>query len=139
MQKLDTIQIAPQSPINTIGVLRFHDQIKFDPAPIRQLYHDMGNQHAEEHICNVLENIGRLLERINRAISAHQNELVAVLARDLADLANDIGLGTVGTVASHICDAAHSNPTSLNAIFARLKRVTEPSMTEIWSDQGGAT
>ncbi len=139
MQKLDAIHIDPQSPINPVGELRFHDQIKFDPAPIRQLYQDKGHQHAEEHICNILENIARLLERLNRAIAGHQNELAAALARDLADLANDIGLGTVGIVASHICDAAYGDPTSLNAILARLKRVTEPSMIEIWSDQRGAT
>ena len=140
MQKLDPkTNPAPSSP-STVVRLRFHEHIEFDPNPVRRLYADLGHEDAEEQICDALENIARLLDRLQRAIGKDQFELTSALAMDLGSLADGIGLRSVAKVSSALRTAAICGEArSLTSIFARLKRVAEPSMVEVWSGHGGAT
>lgn len=139
MQKLDPIQFATPAPTNALITLRFQDRVQYDPEPLRLLYEEMGHHHAEEHVCDVLENIARLLERSRKSVKMHHFEAVTRNASELSQLAQKIGLMTVAKAAFHLADAAdQSDYRAVDSTFARLERVTEPSMVEVWSSYSGS-
>ncbi len=130
----------PPRPANDFGqVTRLvpRDTLRMDAGPLSRLYLDLGEHGAEAVICSALEDLARRLNRIDDAHRGCDLGLVGQESRRIRVIAEQIGLTEVAEVAAHVIDCAQAGSgMALAATLARLLRVTERCMTEIWALRG---
>jgi hypothetical protein len=125
------------TPANTplpVTLLVPRDSLRIDPAPLSRLFVNQDDAGAEAAICHALEDIARRLHRIEDDHRACAFDRVATGARRMIGVANHIGLIEVAHVAELVADCAQAhNAIALGATIARLLRVSDRSMTDIWT------
>lgn len=133
-----TLLCSPSIPHN-LRYLTFRDHISFDYDPMRRLYHDLGPHQAEEHICQALEQIARLLQRLQWAQRDRRFESMIDQCRILSSTAYSLGLMTLARITLDVGICARARDyNAVCATLARLDRIAEPSMMEVWSSYGEA-
>ncbi|ROT97762.1 hypothetical protein [Histidinibacterium lentulum] len=122
---------APAGPPPTPLVPR--ETVRFDPAPLLRLYGTRGEAEAEDAVCAVLEAISHRLLRLDRDLSLREIAAIPRLATEIAGLGDGIGLSTLATVARAVARCAEAGDgAALGATLARLGRVADRSISEIW-------
>ncbi|MCA0921222.1 hypothetical protein [Pseudooceanicola nanhaiensis] len=112
------------------------EQIGVDPLRLDQLYGQLGETGAEEVICRAMEELALRLTRAERMYrQGHLTELRKG-ARALAAIADQIGMTGLSLVADDVKTCVDTGDTvALAAVIARLMRVGEGSLTEVWDMQ----
>ncbi|KAA9007007.1 hypothetical protein [Histidinibacterium aquaticum] len=130
-QPKDTVQEGPGAVAP--AALAPREPVQFDTRPLVRLFAERGETAAEEAVCTRLEEISLRLRRLERAFASHDLARIALSAERLGELAGAIGLTSVRAVARHVAEAARSGDgAALAATLARLTRVTDRSLAEIW-------
>jgi hypothetical protein len=128
---------VPANDPPSVARLVPRDVLRMDPAPLSRLYLDLGEQGAEDVISRALEDLTRRLNRIDDAHLGCDFAAIGQESRRVRVIAEQIGLTEVAEVAAHVIDCAQAGTgMSLGATLARLVRVTDRCMTEIWAQRG---
>lgn len=110
------------------------DRVHSDANPVRRLYDSLGEADAERTICRALDDLARRITRIAELHFDCRHGEVEVECRRMAAVADQIGLNEVAKAADHLTCAIDSGcGHAIAAVFARLSRVTEQAIGEVWS------
>lgn len=104
-----------------------------DPGQIETLCNDLGPQAAEDVVCRAMEELAqRLCQLQQQAVSGPREDLHKGL-RALAAIACQIGLCSLSKVAHDVMACIELGDTVAEAAtLARLARIAESSLTELW-------
>ena len=109
------------------------ERVRFDSAPLLHLFTELGEQAAEDTVYAVLADISRRLLELEAHYRRHRIDALPEMANALATSARRIGLSSVEAVATGVGEAAaRQDPAALGATLARLRRVSDRSISEIW-------
>lgn len=109
------------------------EAVRFETAPLIRLFTDLGEDVAEDRVGDVLSDLTRRLRRLENAYHLHEVDLMPAAAREIAAVAESIGLASVIEVALTVVETAGGHDgAALGATMARLSRVMERSLVDIW-------
>lgn len=113
--------------------LRPDEPVRLDRGRLGALYASVGEVAAEEIICRAMEELALRLALIERAYAAGELAPLAKGARGLVAIADQVGMGLLARVAADVavCAARVDGP-ALGAVLARLMRISDRSLTEVW-------
>ncbi|RCW88304.1 hypothetical protein [Paracoccus lutimaris] len=120
-----------------IAVLTVDEAVHIDLQRLEQIIRELGEATAAQVIGAALEQLALALTRTLAA--AEKTDLVEVVtqAEQLARLAWQVGLVTLAGVAVDVGSCAERQDRSgLAATSARLRRIGNRSLTEIWDAPG---
>jgi hypothetical protein len=104
--------------------------VRQDVEAIAEIYRNLGAPVAEQLVTRALGELALTMAGIAEKVRKHElRDLVRHLTR-LQRLADDIGLVSLGVVAGDAGSClARGDPTGFSAVWARLVRVAEASLT----------
>ncbi|WP_417808303.1 hypothetical protein [Thioclava sp.] len=104
-----------------------------DPARIVVLYAQLGDVAAEQVISTAMEDIAQYLVAVEKAAKAHQCAKMIADPDATITLAEQIGLSSLVLAAQNlqVCIEAHDHIAQA-AVLARLMRLADRSLTEVW-------
>lgn len=119
--------------VTWIAVLRHEEGVRVDPVRLAVLYAELGQSGAERLVSAVMEEMAVLLSAIRTAEQNGQGETVAAIAAELAKIAEQVGMISLGRVAQDVGRCACSGDgVALAATLGRLVRIGARSLTEVW-------
>lgn len=120
-----------------IILLKQQEQSGLDPDILEQLYYQLGDRYAEDIVCRALE---ELAVRLSYTARCHREDRMGDMrksARSLTKIAEQIGMQGLTKVAADVVDCIDKGDSiGLAATAARLLRMGECSLCEIWDLQG---
>jgi len=116
--------------------LVFHETVGLDPHRLEELYQDLGKQKAEDVLCRALEELALRLSNAHRAFRESQWEDFHGYVKSLLTISDQIGMCKLATVARNTLECLDGGDhVALMATFARLMRVGEGSLCQVWDLQ----
>ncbi len=123
--------------VEQVTLLKQNEYVRLDAAQLAALYLQLGEAGAEDIVCRALE---ELAARLNHAESCYRDGRLADMrksSRSLISIADQIGMRLLAQVAGDVTECIDSGDhAALAATFARLLRIGERSLCEIWDVQG---
>lgn len=121
-----------------ITALAVDEAVKVDARRVGDIVHELGEQAAQNVIGLALEQMAQLLMSIEAALETDDMAETVKQAERLSRLAWQVGLPSLAGVAVDLAACAdRCDIHALMAVRARLTRVGNRSLTEIWeTDQG---
>ncbi|WP_017999183.1 hypothetical protein [Paracoccus sp. N5] len=119
--------------MSKIAILSMNDAIRIDLQRLEQIVRELGEDCAAQVIGAALEELARSLRRT--VLAAQEGDLGAVVAHadQLSRLAWQVGLVTLAGVAIDVgACAERRDATALASTVARLDRIGNRSLTQIW-------
>ncbi|MCV2445889.1 hypothetical protein [Paracoccus sp. DMF] len=119
--------------MSKIAILSMNDAIRIDLQRLEQIVRELGEDCAAQVIGAALEELARALRRT--VLAAQESDLGAVVnhADQLSRLAWQVGLVTLAGVAIDVgACAERRDATALGSTVARLERIGNRSLTQIW-------
>lgn len=119
--------------MSKIAILSMNDAIRIDLQRLEQIVRELGEDCAAQVIGAALEELARALRRT--VLAAQERDLGAVVnhADQLSRLAWQVGLVTLAGVAIDVgACAERRDATALASTVARLERIGNRSLTQIW-------
>lgn len=107
--------------------------MQMDVDRIRKLYADLGPTRAEDVICRAIEEMALRLFRSDGLWTVRDIDRLGICLRALITIADEVGMLSITMVARDVQTALlrHDEP-AIAATLARLRRVGETSLTNIW-------
>lgn len=134
MEHNQTLLAAVPEPDQDVVVLRCHDQLHFDPAPLSRLFSEKDAAEAEEVVCRVLEDIAMRLDMLQRELVDCDFAKMLKPARRIGMVADQIGLTEVSVAANHVATCLkQGDGVALEATMARLERSFDVAVSEVWN------
>ncbi|MCO6383640.1 MAG: hypothetical protein JXQ91_17170 [Vannielia sp.] len=119
-----------------VSVLHVEDDIRLDPERLGVLYYQLGEQGAEDVVCRAMEELAVRLADVDARFRAQDWPGVARLSRGLVAIAEQVGMIGLSRVASDVNRSARSlDFPAISATLARLGRIADRSLTEVWDTQ----
>lgn len=116
-----------------ISRLRCREAVGVDPARLLVLYEELGESEAEEVIATAMEDLAFHLSMIDEASRIGHRSHLRLALPEVATLAESVGLTALARVAEDLCDCVtQGDPVAEAAIMARLNRIAERALTEVW-------
>ena len=120
-----------------IAVLTVDEAIRIELQRLEQIISELGEETAAQVIGAALEQLALALTRTLAAGDAGDLAGAVAHAEQLARLAWQVGLVTLAGVAVDVGSCAErQDRTALAATSARLRRIGNRSLTEIWDAPG---
>ena len=119
--------------MSKIAILSMNDAIRIDLQRLEQIVRELGEDCAAQVIGAALEELARALRRT--VLAAQERDLGAVVnpADQLSRRAWPVGLVTLAGVAIDVgACAERRDATALGSTVARLERIGNRSLTQIW-------
>ncbi|MBV1866533.1 MAG: hypothetical protein KUG69_01300 [Marinosulfonomonas sp.] len=93
----------------------------------------LGPVGADKLMSRALEELAVQLAKAHRSfLRSNMNEMRASAGK-VAEVSDHIGLASLSLIAQHVCELATANDsTALAAVVARLTRVGELSLMQVW-------
>ncbi|WBU63303.1 hypothetical protein [Paracoccus aerodenitrificans] len=116
-----------------VAVLRMRDKVRVDTDRVRDIVNELGEVAAGGVIQMALEQMAIAVQSLQEG--AQKGDAAAIIdgARRLYRLATQVGLQSLAEVAEAVADCAiRSDGVGLSATVARLLRVANISLVEIW-------
>ncbi|WP_299846829.1 hypothetical protein [uncultured Roseovarius sp.] len=119
-----------------VTLLRQDETVRVNPDRLEELYHQLGEAGAEDVVCRALEELAARLSHTERCYREMRHGDMRKSARSLVAIAEQIGMSLLAQVALDvtICIDA-GDKIALSATMARMLRIGERSLTEIWDLQ----
>ncbi|WP_397544007.1 hypothetical protein [Roseovarius salis] len=115
-------------------LLRQDETAGFDPGRIDDLFTQLGPAAAEELVCRTLEELAARLTHAERCHRRGRLDEMRKTARGLCGVSDQLGLVLLARVARDVIACAElGDRVALAATLARLLRVGERSLTEVWA------
>ena len=125
--------------VEQVTALQPAERVRLDADRLEALYIQLGARGAEDVVCRALEEIATRLSRAERDYRAARFAEMRKACRGLVGMADEVGMALMARVARDVTMAIDAGDgTALAATFARLLRIAERSLCEIWDMQDGA-
>ena len=109
------------------------DRVQLDVDRIHKIYTDLGPTRAEDVICRAIEEMALRLFRSDGLWTTRDTERLGTCLRALIAIADQVGMLSITQVARDVQIAlSRKDEPAVAATLARLRRVGESSMTNIW-------
>lgn len=118
-----------------LTVLAVQEPVRVDARRLGEIVDELGETAAHNIICAALEQLAQAMAELRAA--AMDGDMAQLLARaeELSRLAWQVGLSSLAAVAIDVAGCAERrDQTGLAATLARLMRIGNRSLTEIWDD-----
>lgn len=116
-----------------ITALAVNEAVQIDARRVGDIVNELGETAAQNLITMALEQMALAITAVERALDTRQTADAVAHADRLSRLAWQIGLPSLAGVAVDVASCAeHGDTGSLAAVRARLMRVGNRSLTEIW-------
>lgn len=107
-----------------------------DSDRLNDLYMQLGQHAAEDVVCRALEEMAARLSHIEKSYLAGDWDDLRKNARGLGAIADQLGITVLAQVARDVKTCVEAaDPVATAATIARLMRVGESSLTEVWDMQ----
>lgn len=112
-----------------ITVLRPHESVRQDAAPVAAMYRDMGTLAAEQVVTRALGELALTMSGLVQQVRTRDLTDISRQVRRLQRMSEQLGLVSLGAVAGDVrlC-LASGDGTAFAAVWARLMRVAERSL-----------
>lgn len=119
-----------------VTILAQSEAVSLDEAKLEALYSQLGDVSAEDIVCRAMEELAVKLAQAERLYREGRREEMRKTARSIAAISEQIGMLMLARVALQVTQCIESgDETALAAVLARLVRIGERSLTEIWELQ----
>jgi len=119
--------------VEQVTALKPGERVRLDTARIETLYRKLGERGAEDVVCRALEEIAARLAEAEGDYRAGRFDRMRKGCRGLVGMADEVGLPLMARVARDVTACIDTgDATALAASFARLLRIAERSLCEIW-------
>lgn len=119
--------------MSTVSHLHHFEPVRLDRGRLDDLVTEHGLQAAERLMGRALEDVAVMLNGIERATRNGDAGRLVATTREIALLADQVGLLTLSRVASDLLKArAQGDAAAFEAILARLIRIGEASLMSAW-------
>lgn len=116
-----------------VTALQQQERVRLDADRLETLYRQLGDRGAEDVVCRALEEIAARLAQAERDYQAARFPEMRKGCRSLIAMADQIGMAMLARVAGDVTGCIDAgNGTALAATFARLLRIADRSLCEIW-------
>jgi len=130
------VSIRKGEIVEKVAILVHDESVSFHPERLAELYSKLGESAAENVVCRALEDMSNRLRRIEAAFWSRETEKVHENALGLIDVADQVGMDTLATVANDVAFCvARGDVVALGGTLARLLRVGDQSLSAIWDEQ----
>jgi len=122
--------------VDQTTLLQQHECVRHDAERLEALYLELGETSAEDVVCRALEELAARLGQAERCYREGRLNEMRKSSRSLIAIADQIGMALLAQVAGDVTgsiDAGDHN--ALAATFARLLRIGERSLCEVWEAQ----
>ena len=117
-------------------MLNQNEMIRMDPDRLEELYLQLGEAGAENVVCRALEELAARLSHTERCYREERQKDMRKSARSLVAISDQIGMSLLARVAQDVTTCIDDgDQIALAATIARLLRIGERSLTEIWDLQ----
>lgn len=107
-----------------------------DNDRLNDLYSQLGQHAAEDVVCRALEEMAARLSHIEKSYREGDWDDLRKNARGLGAIADQLGIVALAKVARDVKTCVEvGDPVAIAATIARLMRVGEVSLTEVWDMQ----
>jgi len=121
-----------------VTLLKQNETVRLDPDRLDQLFVQLGEHAAEDVVCRALEELAARLTHIERFYRQGEVTDLRKCTRSLGAIADQLGMGMLARVARDVVATTDTgDPVAQAATLARLLRIGEVSLTEIWDTQEG--
>ena len=118
-----------------LTVLSVQEPVHVDARRLAEIVNELGETAAQDVICVALEQLAQGLSDARIAALAGDMASLAARAEMLSRLAWQVGLTSLAGVAVDVAACAErQDGISLAATLARMMRIGNRSLTEIWDD-----
>jgi hypothetical protein len=125
--------------VEQVTALQPAERVCLDADRLETLYKQLGARGAEDVVCRALEEIAARLAQAERDYRAARFDGMRKGCRGLIGMAEEVGMPLMARVARDVTACIDAGDgTALGASFARLLRIAERSLCEIWDMQDGA-
>ncbi|MEI4234591.1 hypothetical protein [Roseovarius sp. D22-M7] len=123
--------------MNQVTLLKQEERVRLDPDRLDALFDQLGETGAEDIVCRALEELAARLSHAERCHREGRIEDMRKSSRSLIAIADQIGMSLLARVAGDVTASIDAGDhVALGATFARLLRIGERSLCEIWDVQG---
>lgn len=116
--------------------LRQNEVVRVNSERLEELYHQLGESGAEDVVCRALEELAARLSHTERCFREFRHDDMRKSARSLVAISEQIGMSMLAQVALDVTICIDTgDKIALSSTMARLLRIGERSLTEIWELQ----
>ena len=120
-----------------ITELRPVERIVIDTAVLDDLFHQLGDMGAEAVVMDRVEGISDRLSRVDELLRRGDLAPIGELAQTVCEFCQEIGLTSLARVSRDMGITARRNdPVALRAVWERLVRIGDRSLTQVWELPG---
>lgn len=119
-----------------VTILAQSEAVRLDAEKLEALYAQLGDIGAEDVVCRAMEELAVKLAQTEKRYREGRLDEMHKSARSIAAISEQIGMLMLSRVALDVTECiANHNDAALAAVLARLVRIGERSLTEIWELQ----
>lgn len=123
--------------VEQVTLLKQDERVRLDPQRLDTLFDQLGETGAEDIVCRALEELAARLSHAERCYREGRIADMRKSSRSLIAIADQVGMSLLAGVAGDVTASIDAGDhVALAATFARLLRIGERSLCEIWDVQG---
>lgn len=122
--------------VEQITLLKQHETVRLNAGRLEELYLQLGEAGAEDVVCRALEELAARLSHTERCYREARLPDMRKSARSLIAIAEQVGMQLLANVARDVTLCVDDgDQIALAATLARLLRIGESSLNEVWELQ----
>ena len=122
--------------VEQVTLLKQNERVQLDANRLEDLYLQLGEAGAEDVVCRALEELAARLSHTERCYRETRFHDMRKSARSLIAISEQIGMQHLARVAGDVTNCIDlGDRNALAATLARLLRIGERSLNEIWDLQ----
>lgn len=123
--------------VGQVAQLKQFERILIDSRRLEALFCRLGHRRAEAYVTERVEEMTNILAEIEVRFRNGLNDAIAGQAQQVSKMAGDIGLTSLARAARDLGNAAQRDDAiALGAIWARLVRIGDRSLAQVWEEPG---
>ncbi len=135
-QRRGSVQGIEGETVAKVTILAQTETVRVDSEKLESLYRQLGDVNAEDIVCRAMEELAVRLSQAEKLYRAGQFAELRKTARLIVAIAEQIGMQALSRGAGQVMDCVDlGDGTALAAVLARLIRIGERSLTQIWDIQ----
>ena len=119
-----------------IQSLKLQEHVELDKDRLAEIIGRLGPRGADEVISRTMEELAVQLAKIHKAARRDNLESLGNAARKIAEFSAHIGMPALSNAALNVANiSGFNNGVALMATVARLERIGEASLLQVWDLQ----